>query len=394
MRLGYLVNQYPAPTHSFIRRELRAVEALGHEVRRYSIRRSREPLADAQDFEEARRTGVVLDRPGRALGRALAGALASPARAATAMRAATRWGAPSRIHALAYLAEAAALAGRWHDDGIDHVHVHFGTNSTTVASLARLLGGPRFSVTIHGDEPFREPWARGLRERLELAEAVFGISEGGVRRLRAWAPAGRVHRVRCGLDAAYLVEEPRPPSDSGPLLFVGSLTPNKGPDRLVDAALELLGEGRVFDTWLLGDGPLRGSLEERIRRSGYGERFRLCGWASSDEVRRAIVGSRCLVLPSRSEGLPVVVMEALACGRPVIATRVGSLDELVESESSGWLIPPDEPLALGGSLRRVLDLPASHLLEMGLRGRMRVQCNHDADREARELASVLLGPGA
>ncbi len=155
-----------------------------------------------------------------------------------------------------------------------------------------------------------------------------------------------------------------------------------------------LPEGLEFEIVLAGDGPLRGELEGLVRRSGLEERMRFAGWMSAAEVRDAILGSRALLLPSFAEGLPVVIMEALALGRPVITTAIAGIPELVEPGVTGWLVPAGSVDALASAMRSALQASPTQLAEMGRAGAARVAQQHDAAKEAQKLAELFRASAA
>jgi glycosyltransferase involved in cell wall biosynthesis len=139
---------------------------------------------------------------------------------------------------------------------------------------------------------------------------------------------------------------------------------------------------------MIGDGPLRPEIEERISKLGLTDHVVLSGSQDSSYVRRAIENARALVLPSFAEGLPVVIMEALALGRPVIATRVGGIGELVEHQRTGWLVDPACVHALTEALREAIQAPVGQLEAMGKAGAARVAELHDVRKEAAKLAAL------
>jgi glycosyltransferase involved in cell wall biosynthesis len=163
---------------------------------------------------------------------------------------------------------------------------------------------------------------------------------------------------------------------------------------LLDAVAHLTAEGVPLALTLAGDGPMRALLEEQIRRLGLESRVRITGYLSNDAVRREMLAARVLALPSFAEGLPVVLMEALALGRPVISTYVAGIPELVEDGVNGWLVPAGSVAALAAALRRALDCPTSRLAEMGRVGAERVAARHNAVTEAARLAALFRGRSA
>lgn len=394
MRIAVLVNRYPSVTHSFIRREIQGLEAAGIEVLRFAIARDPGPLADPADRDEALRTRCVL---GRGVGGLLAGLLAiaatrprACARTAALALAFARDGDRGLLRHLAYLAEACVLL-RWCEaERVAHVHAHFGTNACTVAALLRALGGPPYSFVVHGPEEFER--RLGLERKRAGAAFVVAASEHCRRELESGtrgAGATPIHVVHCGVGPTFLAAPVSEPPAAARLVCVGRLEARKGQALLLDALARLAGEGVACSLTFVGDGPLRGALEARCAELGLRDAVRFRGWASEDEVLRDIVAARALVLPSFSEGLPVVLMEALALARPVVCTDIAGHAELVENGVSGWLVPAGSLDALCAALREVLALAPAELARRGAAGRARVASGFDARRETARLAALL-----
>ena len=391
-RVAYLVNQYPHVSHSFIRREIRGLEAHGLEVPRFTLRRAGVELVDPADREEATKTRVVLDAG--LLGLAGAGAWAALTRPARFVRAAAlawRLGRRSgkRVRSFAYLAEACLLVRWLSREKVDHLHAHFGTNPVDVAALARVLGGPPFSFTLHGPKEFDRPEALSLGEKVARAEFVAAISSFGKSQLSRWCPAAdwpKIKVVRCGVDAAFLDAGPLPIPSAPRMVCVGRLVEQKGQLVLVEAAARLAARGLDFELVLAGDGPMRPQVEAAIAAHGLGGRVRITGWLSNDQVKAEMTAARLFVLPSFAEGLPVVLMEALALGRPVVTTYVAGIPELVKDGVNGWLVPAGDPDALAAALAEGLLADDARLAGMGRAGVEAVRAAHDAGREAGKLA--------
>lgn len=397
MKVAYVINEYPKITHTFVRTEIAAVEQAGVSVERIAIRRAATPILDPADRAELSRTRVVLD--GGLGGLAVAAlrlAAREPRRFARALRVALRLGRRSprgvAVH-LAYLAEACVLTTWAMADGIEHVHATFGANPAAVALLGSLLGGPPYSFTAHGPEEFDCAEELSTREKVEGAAFIVVPSEAGRRALCGLcAPEhwDRVHVVRCGFDARFTAA-PTPPPSAPRLAFVGRLCAEKAPLALIEAIAAVNRSGVACELVIVGDGPLRAEVESRIERLRLGECVRLVGWAGVEDVRRHLLASRALVLPSLAEGLPIVLMEAMALERPVICTPVGGIAELVENEVSGWLVPPGEGAALAAAVRAALSAEPEELLEMGRKGRARVLRQHDVLASGRALAALFAG---
>lgn len=395
MTIAYLVNQYPKVSHSFIRREIAGIEACGIQVARFSIRSCGSELVDEEDKRELEKTRFVLGIGKVGLLFALLRvAITRPIRFLSALWLMLQVGRKSDrgvLRHLAYLAEACVLLGWFSELGIAHVHAHFGTNSTTVAMLCRALGGPPYSFTVHGPEEFDKAEAIALTEKIKRAAFVVAISSFGKSQLYRWCDHeqwSKIQVIHCGVDDMFLTQAPIPVPDQPRLVCVGRLCEQKGHLLLLEAAGQLVAEGLSFMLVLVGDGPLRTEIETMITRLGLQDHVEITGWASNSEVHQHILASRAMVLPSFAEGLPVVVMEALALSRPVISTYVAGIPELVEPEICGWLVPPGSVETLTNAMRTALQLPVEKLEQMGRVGAFRVAQQHDAAIEASKLAAL------
>ncbi len=399
MKVAYLINQYPHVSHSFIRREIVALEAHGVQVERFSIRPSSEDLVDPADRAEREKTQVLLAAGIIGLLAAtLIVAVSRPARWLRALALAVRLGRRSErgvLRHLVYLAEACVLVRRLRHGGVKHLHAHFGTNPAALALLTRTLGGPPYSFTVHGPEEFDRPDSLSLKEKIEGAAFVVAISHFGRSQLFRWCSHEhwpKVHVVRCGVDAAFLRDGPQPVPDNHRLVCVGRLCEQKGQLLLLEALGRLTTERVAFEIVLAGDGPMRPLIEQRLQQLGLEGRVRITGWLSNERVRQEVLAARALVLPSFAEGLPVVLMEALALGRPVLTTYVAGIPELVVPGHNGWLIPAGSVDALADGLRQVLEIAPDQLARLGEAGAKRVAAQHDATREAAKLAALFQTP--
>jgi glycosyltransferase involved in cell wall biosynthesis len=398
MTVAYFINQYPKVSHSFIRREIQALERQGVSVLRVALRGWDAELVDAADLAERERTRYVLRQGLRGLlGPVLGTALRHPLRMLRAMLWAVRL-ARLNERGLAYhwiyLAEACQLVHWVQVAGAVHLHAHFGTNSAEVVLLARLLGGPPFSFTVHGPEEFDKPLGIHLREKIEHSAFVVAISSFCRSQLYRWVGSahwGKVQVVRCGIEPDFHSGVEMQCNANRRLVCVGRLSEQKGHLLLIEAAALLAAAGEAFTLTLAGDGELRPQIEAAIASSGLGDRVVITGWIDSAEVREQLLGARALVLSSFAEGLPVVVMEAMALGRPVVATQIAAMAELVEEGRSGWLCPAGDAAALAAALQRCLHADAEQLTAMGAHARAVVLSRHDVDTEAQHLARLFQG---
>jgi colanic acid/amylovoran biosynthesis glycosyltransferase len=398
MRIAYLINRYPAVSHSFIRREILALERRGHDVLRISIRGWDDELQGEEDKLERTRTRFVLMGGAGPLVFAFLRLLVThPVRLMKALglawKVSRRADRPFDIH-LIYLLEACLVAAWLRTENITHLHAHFGTNSAEVAMLVHQLGGARWSFTAHGPEEFDKPQFIGLPEKIRRANFVVAISSFGRSQLMRnvthehWQ---KIKVVHCGLEPAFHAGPPKESAARRRLICVGRLCEQKGQLLLLDAARRLHQLGTEFELVLAGDGEMRGELESLIAEYGLEGIVRITGWISSPQVRDEILAARALVLPSFAEGLPVVIMEAMALRRPVISTFVAGIPELVVSGEHGWLVPAGDTDALASAVQACLDAPLERITEMGESARARVLQRHDIDQEVLKLIDLFRG---
>ncbi|WP_350012390.1 glycosyltransferase [Pseudomonas asiatica] len=394
MRIAYFINQYPKVSHSFIRREILALERQGVEVQRIALRGWDAELQDAEDSSEQARTRYVLQRGVKGLLAPSWQVLrAQPRRFFQALWLAMRLGLRADRawpYHLVYLAEACQVL-QWLKAGeAKHVHAHFGTNSTEVVMLANVLGGPAYSFTVHGPEEFDKPQFLHMGEKVRRAAFVAAVSSYGRSQLFRWVAHdhwAKVKVVHCGLERSFHEVAPVGVPTAPRLVCVGRLCEQKGQLLLLEAARVLAARAIAFELVLAGDGEMRGQIEALIARHGLQQQVRITGWISSAQVREEILAARALVLPSFAEGLPVVIMEAMALRRPVLTTYVAGIPELVRPGENGWLFPAGAVDELAAAMADCLAQPAEALQRMGEAARQRVLQRHDIDTEAARLAS-------
>lgn len=398
-RLAYLTSLYPAASHTFILREVAGLRALGLTVDTCAIRRpgaehligAPERAAEASTFyvvEAGRRPATLLGAIGAALGRP--GALLKTL--GLAWRTAPP-GLRGGLKQAAYLAEAMVLSRHLRALGTTHLHNHFADMSANVAMLTSALSGIPFSYTLHGPAELYEPRSWALAEKTRRARFVACISHFARSQAMYFADPSdwdRLHIIHCGVQPAlYAPDADRPAGEGVEIAFVGRLTAIKG----VRVLLRALRAARARDPRLrltiIGDGDDRAALQAMA--ADMGDAVRFTGYLGQSEIAAALKRADMLVLPSFAEGLPVVLMEALAAECPVIASRVAGVAELVEDGTSGFLVHAGDVESL---TERMLTLAADPDLRrrMGRAGRIRVQEDFDAGTEAARLASLFLRP--
>jgi glycosyltransferase involved in cell wall biosynthesis len=396
LTLGYLTSVYARASDTFIRNEVLELRRRGHTVRTYAIREPEEEQLVSEEVRSERATTVyVLPKYARAaLFATLRLFLTQPGRTLAAFALNWRTGAKglrARLMHMAYFVEACFLATRLRADRVQHLHVHLEEQPATVGMLASALSGIPYSMAVHGPYIFRAPVQWALGEKIARAAFVTCISEFTRSQCMLYAQLEhwpKLHLVRCAPHPSFLSAEPAPFPDVKRFAWVGRVCEEKGVPVLIEAAARLAKEGHEFELELLGNGPLLPEIRERIAREGLERRVRCLGWAGGDAVRARLVASRVLVQPSFAEGLPVVLMEALALGRPVISTYVAGIPELVETGVDGWLVPAGSVEALTTAMREVLRSSVSELEQLGRAGRARVLASHNVQDEVGRLLEL------
>lgn len=370
------------------------MERQGFTIQRIALRGWDSNLVDADDLRERERTRYVLRTGVIGLMFALLHiSLAHPLRFFVALKLALKMGThadrPWPFH-LACLAEACCIFPWIRKSGACHIHAHFGDNSTEVVMLLRVLGGPTYSFTVHRTE-FDRPEFLKLGEKVRRAAFVVAISSFARSQLYRWADYAdwsKVQVVHCGLERAFYDVQAVPIPAVPRVVCVGRLCKEKGQMLLLDAVNHLARKGINIELVLAGDGEMRSELELHIAHHNLRSRVRITGWISSDQVREEMLAARALVLPSFSEGLPVVIMEAMALRRPVLASYVCGIPELVRPGVDGWLFPAGDVVWLAKVLEEFLATPVTTLEDMGEAARSRVLERHSIDVETEKLAQL------
>ena len=395
MHIAYLINQYPQISHTFIRNEIAALERDGFAVTRIAIRGWDSELKDPADVNERTKTTYLLEKgtgkPAVALAKSF---LNSPIKTFRAFCRALSMSVGSErswLYHVMYLGEACMVSKIIRQRGIKHLHAHFGTNAAEVAMLAHELGGGSFSFTVHGPEEFDKPKQLKLKEKIKAASFVVGVSSFGRSQLYRFSDGvdwAKIHVVHCGLGDDYLNAQYVGFSDTPRLVCVGRLCEQKGQVVLVRACARLKERGLNFEVLLVGDGEMRGDVEEEIVNSHLRNEVKITGWRSSEEIRDMLTDSKGLVLPSFAEGLPVVIMESMSLGRPVISTYVAGIPELVRNGIDGFLVFAGSEVHLADAMERLLTMDQSKFQAMGMSARERVRVRHCANDEAMKLGKL------
>ena len=396
MKLLVIVTEYPKATETFIYRDLLKFAESGAEIDLHHLA----PFRKGQPLHRFAEPTRAWARYTPFFGRAAAGALLRglvrrPAALAKAV-AQIVWAYARHpklcLKSLALVPKALAMAEDARRDGIAHVHAEFAGHPATVAWLMRRFGGPTYSVSCRAHDIFRTQKLLGAK--LGEASAVRTVSAYGRDFLKARVPAlasREIHVIHSSVDLERIQASPLP-AEPFRILFVGALEAKKGVGHLLDAlalASERLGDWHCD---LLGGGPLRSALEAQAEALGIAGRVRFHGAVDFETAAAAYREASLCVAPSvigpggRQEGIPNVMIEALAYARPAISTPISGIPELIQSGVNGILVPPGDAEALSEAMLLVRGDPA-FAAELGKRGRETVEARFDlAVNAARQLA--------
>ena len=396
-RIGYLVSRYPAVSHTFILREVEALRGQGFVIETASINPPDQAPATMPERERrAAASTYCVKRHG------ISGALA--AHAVALCRRPRAWvaglgyalslgGTDLRRIALGlgYFTEA-LMVGRWmraHD--LPHLHVHFATAAASVGLCVKKVFGTSLSLMVHGPDEFDDVPGQALRQKIAGADFLFCIgsyAKSQVMRLSDPAQWPKIDVARLGVDTAAYVPRAAPPAGNAfHILCVGRLVAAKGPHVLVAAARQLAAARRDFRVTIVGAGPEEPRLRAAILEAGLAQRIVLTGALDQDAVRALYAGADAFVLPSFAEGIPVVLMEAMASGVPCVTTRITGIPELIQSDDEGLLVAPSDADALAAAIARLIDDPALRA-RIAVAGRRRVDTDFHLERNAARLGRL------
>ena len=400
-RVGYVLKRYPRYSETFIVNEILAHERAGVDVEIFALGRPSEPVLGPTARVRAPVTYLLPPDTDSKSGdeRTLtAHEFWLALREAARLRPEVWQILPqARLERSRHVYQALLLAVEAAARGVSHLHAHFATSATTVARLAAAFADLPFTFTCHAKDIFHESVrVEDLEAKFSAAAAAVTVSDFNVEYLRATVgpAAGRLRRVYNGLDLADFPY--RAPDERRPLvLAVGRLVEKKGLTDLVEACAILDRRGVRFECRIIGSGELEEDLRSRIERLGLGDRVALTGAQPRSEVVRSIREAAVLAAPcvvgddGNRDGLPTVLLEAMALGTPCVSTDVTGIPEVLRDGDTGLMVPPRDPEALAGAIERLLQDPGLRVTLAG-RARRRIESDFDVHRNTAELRELFL----
>ena len=406
--VAYLISRYPTLSMIFVLREVLALRQRGFRVETASINppdRTADQLTEEERSEAARTYCLKRDGvPGAVLAHAwgwarhFGGYWRGLAMAFRLARLDVR-----RLGLnLAYFTEA-LMVGRWmRKNGQTHLHVHLASQAASVGLFAERVLGCGFSMTVHGPDEFADARGQYLAEKIAAANFLVCISAYTRSQLMNLSPYGdwaKMSVVRLGVDGALFSPERNglrvygqkaEKQDALEILCVGRLTPAKGQHLLIDAVYRLSQSGRSVRLRLVGSGPDETSLRACAAKIASPALVVLEGAVNQDRIRSLYEQADVFCLPSFAEGLPVVLMEAMAMGVPCVSTLIAGIPELIRNEVDGLLVPASDLDALTEALARLVDSRELRL-RLATSARARVIELYDLGRNVAALGGVFLG---
>lgn len=397
-RLAYYFSTFPALTTTFMQHQVAATETMGLDDLLVANTRPEPGTYHPQDEGFLRRTTYLTPiRPGRYLTANLAGLVRSPGRYLAALGLAFRLNDAfprQRAANLAHLAGAAVLADHLRRHNAVHAHVNFAFGAAAVSIFLNRMSGIPYSLTIHGsDVILPRPLTEAKVGRAKFIVSNCHFHAANLRRRFPSLESQKFYIVRGGVDTrSGPWSRPSTPSGQGPLkiLAVGRLMDVKAQDVLIKACAGLAERGVDFQCRIIGDGPLEAELRSLIESLGLTKRVSLDGALYQDEVIKAYHWSDVVVLSSKSEGTPMILIEAMALGRAVIAPRITALPEMIEDDLNGWLTKPGSADDLADRMARLAGQPEL-TARLGRAGRTRAEELYDLTGNAARLMAVFAG---
>lgn len=392
--VGVLVKRFPKLSETFVLEEVLGLERLGVPLRIYTLAPPSDEIshpAVAQVRAPVQQVPAsVLHEPLRLVARHLREAASAPWRYLQALgRAAARGAAGWRD-----FARAGWLAGQLREDGVVHLHTHFISTPADVAELASAMSGLPFSISAHAKDIYLSR-PDDLNRKLHAARFTVTCTEFNCRALRRIAPTATVQRMYHGIDAGAFHPARRAVPSLVPLILsVGRLVEKKGLDTLIDACRLLRGRGVPFRCEIVGYGEQRDRLAALIGLHGLEDQVQLTGKLSREQVIDRYARAAVYVQPSRvaadgdRDGIPNVLLEAMAMGLPVVATRISGIPEVVKHRHNGLLVGAEDPSAIADAVQQLIETPAL-AAQLGRNARHTVTRDFDNDRNLRVVLGLL-----
>lgn len=403
MKVAYLVSRFPKLTETFVLNEMEAVERQGISVELFPLQRERAGKIHPTAEKWVRRARYTPFFSFTILRSNLQVFFQNPAAYLRTLRD-LLWGTRTSKRyfagAITFFPKAVHISKIVREEGIVHIHAHFASHPAAAAFVIHRLTGIPYSFTAHGSDIHRDQSM--LAEKTSEAAFVIPISRFNrdvILKATNGKYAEKLRIVHCGVDISKFHpngKTVRPPAEELRIICIGTLHEVKGQKYLIEACRILKENGLNFSCHFVGDGPDQPVLTEQATRAGLQDRVVFHGRLTQEEVIQLLHNSDLLVAPSvpsrdgRREGLPVVLIEAMACGLPVVSSRLSGIPELVEEGVNGFLTEPGDARAIAEAIHCLGTRPELRL-QFGAQGRRKVEQEFDLNASAIQLAQLFSG---
>lgn len=397
IRIAYLVSRYPGISHTFILREVKQLRAMGFDIRVASINSPDRPADEMtrEEHAEIAATFYVKRAGARAVAKAHLSVLARrPVAYLKGLVFAFRLGGAGlgrSVFAIFYFIEA-VMIGRWMEsERLHHLHVHFATAASTVGLIASRIFPIGFSFTVHGPDEFYDVTNYRLADKIAGASFVICIGYFARSQMMKLAPVchwSKFEIAPLGVDTeVFAPHQIRCPAERFEILSVGRLVPAKGQHVLIAAVDLLIKKGCKIRLRMVGSGPDRESLEREVATRGLRKNVIFEGAVNQDHIRELYCEANAFILASFAEGIPVVLMEAMAMEIACISTSIAGIPELIRSGVDGLLVAPSDERALAAAIADLIDDLAMRS-RLGAAGRNRVIEKYNLNSKVACLARI------
>jgi glycosyltransferase involved in cell wall biosynthesis len=397
-RIAYLISQYPAYSHTFILREVLQLRQFGVAIATASINLPDRPFDKLTDVErqEAEQTFYIksqgITKAAQAFTKTL---LSNPSGLFRGIKHAIKlggWDIKRSLYHVFYLAEA-LLVGQWmQTQGAKHLHVHFATPAASVGMLVKTVFGYSYSFTVHGPDEFYDAPGYNLPEKILAADFIFCISHYARSQVMKLSPVEawpKFDVCRLGVDPQRFNPQPKTAAnETCQLLCVGRLAPAKGQAILLESLAQLQEQGIAVNLTLVGMGPDEQSLRQYAESLHISQLVTFTGAVDQDHILDYYHAADIFVLPSFAEGLPVVLMEAMAMEIPCITTSITGIPELISSGVDGLLVPASDSIGLSAAIKQLAQDQALRQ-QLGKAGRLKVLADYELHKNTRHLFESL-----
>jgi colanic acid/amylovoran biosynthesis glycosyltransferase len=393
-RLAYLISCYPALSHTFILREINLLKHSGHDISTVSINScDRHEEALTNEEKEAYQETYYLKKTAfhQIFLSMIKTIICHPIGLISCWLYAIRlakFDLKKLLYHHFYIIEA-ILLGQWmKNKRLSHVHIHFANAASTIGLFASKIFPISYSITVHGPDVFDDVTLNAMKDKVTYAQNIYCISNfarSQVMKVSQYTEWHKIDVIPLGVDILQFtpkIKRKQPPYE---LLCVGRLVPAKGQHILLQAVKELINKGIPIKLRLVGDGPDRKSLEQASKQMHLDDVVHFEGGVNQDRIREFYTSADLFVLASFAEGVPVVLMEAMAMEIPCVTTSIAGIPELIRHQYEGLLVPPSDVKALADAIGFLLEDDQLYT-RLAKGGRKRIEKMYNLSHNTQNLA--------